>query len=145
MVVQTHRDPVKWLPSVCSLCWTGRGALNEEEDKVAFGRALLDLWDRAAHEMMRARARQGASRFYDVHFLDVVFDPVAAIERIYDHFEIPYSDAADRAIRAFREANPPGKHGSHSYTLEEFGLDAGEIRERFADYIDAYGIRSETA
>ena len=54
------------------------------------------------------------------------------------------TDEADRAIRAFRAENPQGKHGAHSYTLEEFGLDAGEIRERFADYIELYGIESET-
>jgi hypothetical protein len=143
-VVQTHRDPVKWLPSVCSLCWSGRASLNEGEDKVAFGRDTLNLWDRAVHRMMEARARQDASRFHDVHFLDAVLDPVAAIQEIYERFSLPYTDDADRAIRAFRADNPPGKHGSHSYTLDEFGLNAGEIRERFVDYIEAYGIRSET-
>ncbi len=144
MVVQTHRDPVKWLPSVCSLCWSGRESLNVGEDKRAFGQDVLNLWDRAAHRMMAARARYDPSRFHDVHFLDVIPDPVAAIQRIYERFSLPYTDATDRAIRAFRADNPPGKRGSHAYTLEEFGLEAGLIRERFRDYIEEYGVESET-
>ena len=68
---------------------------------------------------------------------------MASIRDIYRHFDLHYDEAADAAIRAFRSQNPPGKHGAHSYTLEEWGLEAGEIRERFADYCELYGVESE--
>ncbi len=39
-IIQTHRDPpVSLIPSVCSLCWTARGALNENMDQAGFGRS----------------------------------------------------------------------------------------------------------
>ena len=55
-------------------------------------------------------------------------------------FGIEYSEAADRAMRSFRDQNPRGKHGDHSYTLADWGLDAGEIRERFRPYTNAYDV-----
>jgi hypothetical protein len=45
-------------------------------------------------------------------------------------------------MRAFREQNPPGKHGAHHYSLDDWDLDAGEIGERFAPYIEAFDLAS---
>ena len=33
-----------------------------------------------------------------------------------------------------------GKHGSHDYKLEEFGLTEQQVLDRFANYIDTYHI-----
>ena len=39
-------------------------------------------------------------------------------------------------------SHPRGKNGRVVYDLEgDFGLDADELRERFAFYTDAFGIR----
>ena len=43
-------------------------------------------------------------------------------------------------MQATLDNNPQGKHGKHSYSLEEFGLTADQIKERFADYIAKYGL-----
>jgi hypothetical protein len=48
-------------------------------------------------------------------------------------------------MRAWIAANPQGKHGGHKYTLPEFGLVEGEIRERFARYADRFGVEAEPA
>ena len=61
------------------------------------------------------------------------------IHRWYAHFDLPYTDEEDAAIRRFRAENPKGKHGQHHYTLDEYGLDEDEVRERFRRYTDAYG------
>jgi hypothetical protein len=37
--------------------------------------------------------------------------------------------------------NPRGKHGSHSYQVEDFGMTLGEIRERFESYCSTYGVQ----
>jgi len=36
--------------------------------------------------------------------------------------------------------NPRGKHGSHRYHLEDFGVTLGQIRARFEGYCSAYEI-----
>jgi hypothetical protein len=41
-------------------------------------------------------------------------------------------------MQAFRAANPRGRHGEHAYRPEDYGLSAGQIRDRFAEYLEAY-------
>jgi hypothetical protein len=141
LIVQTHRDPVEVIPSVCSLCWSSRSEINVGTDVHSFGRSTLDLWERAIRNMMKTRARHDSRQFFDLSFEHFVNDPVAAIREIYEAFGIEYSPAADASIRSFREANPRAKHGEHSYTVEEWGLDASEIAERFAEYAEAHDVR----
>jgi len=141
LIVQTHRDPVEVIPSVCSLCWSSRSAINIGTDIRSFGRSTLDLWERAIRNMMNARAGRDPRQFFDLSFESFVADPVAAIREIYEAFGIDDSAEADARIRSFREANPRARHGEHRYTVEEWGLDAGEIVERFAEYAEAHDVR----
>jgi Ni/Co efflux regulator RcnB len=143
IVVQTHRDPVTLIPSVCSLCWAARGALNQGTDPSVFGASTLVLWERGIDAMMQARARHPATPFYDLAFDRFLADPIAAIAGIYDHFGLTFSAEAEAAMRRFRDERPKGRHGTHRYDLSDWGLDADEIRARFRDYTRAYDVRPE--
>lgn len=140
MIVHTHRDPVSVIPSTCSLCWSARGPLNESTDVAAFGRSTLELWARAIDNTLAARAEAPASQFYDLKFEDFQRDPVLAIHDIYTYFGLPLSDETEAAFRNFREANPQGKHGEHTYSLDDWGLSESAIRERFSDYIERFDL-----
>ena len=50
---------------------------------------------------------------------------------------------ADRRVR--RRPPASGEFGAHRYDVAEFGLDAGELAERFAGYVDRYAIPREHA
>ena len=43
-------------------------------------------------------------------------------------------------MRRFLAANPKDKHGRHEYTLEEFGLDRDQERQRYAWYRERFGL-----
>ena len=143
-IVQTHRDPVSLIPSVCSLCWSSRGALNAGTDPVAFGASTLDLWHRGIEDMMAARARHPEAKVHDLAFDRFVGDPIAAIAEIHDAFELDFTAEAEASMRAFREARPKGRHGEHRYALDDWGLDADAIRDRFAEYTRTYDVTPET-
>ncbi|MEE2677368.1 MAG: sulfotransferase [Myxococcota bacterium] len=143
-VIQTHRDPVRAIASVCSLCWAARQPLNENPDPAAFGRATLDLWERAVLGAVAARTKHDPAQFFDLPFGAFQSDPLAAIEAIYAHFGIAYSEAAETAMRRFRTENPRDKHGAHHYDVETWGLDPDEIRERFQAYVEAFDVPSES-
>ena len=143
--IHTHRDPVRVIPSVCSLCWAARAPLNRGEDKASFGRSTLLLWERAILGALEVRRNQPAECFYDLGFDRFKRDPLAAIEGAYGHFGIELDPGARDTMKTFRAANPPEQHGAHRYTLEEWGLREGEIRERFAGYMRAFDIAEETA
>ena len=62
-------------------------------------------------------------------------DPVGMVRRIHEHFDWPWSEAAERSIHEWSQGNRQHQHGVHEYSAEEYGLSEGRIEERFADYI----------
>jgi len=52
--------------------------------------------------------------------------------------------AAEAQINGFLAANRRGKHGQVQYDLAgDFGIDIGELRERFEFYYERFAVRKE--
>ncbi|MBW2274731.1 MAG: sulfotransferase [Deltaproteobacteria bacterium] len=143
-IVHTHRDPLAVMPSLASLSYTLRGLSSDAVDPLRVGRQQAELWDEHLRRAMRARDALDGRReqFYDVHFEDVLKDPIEVVTRIYDYFGIALAVEARRSMEAFLSKNPRGKRGAHSYSLEDFGLENERSGKRFADYCERFGIES---
>ncbi len=142
-IVQTHRDPVKVLPSICSLVTGWRSLYEGSADAKAIGAWQLEMYASMIDHAMDVRARNNPAQFYDFSFRELIADPVGAIEQMYAYFGIAASPEASSQMRAWIAANPQGKHGGHNYTLEQFGLAEGEIRERFERYANRFRVEAE--
>jgi hypothetical protein len=81
--------------------------------------------------------------FYDMHFSDFVADQFAVVTDIYAALSLPMTDEGASRMQAFIADNPKGKHGAHSYTPEEFGIDPAVIRRDFAAYIEQQDLAPE--
>jgi hypothetical protein len=75
----------------------------------------------------------------------VVGDLLRTIETIYASCDREFDDRARNAVAACVSANPKGQFGTHGYRLEDFGLHADAFRERFAGYVERYGIPAEAS
>jgi hypothetical protein len=140
-VVQTHRDPAKAIPSLCSVLGFARGII--EGDKVdleEIGARELNNWSIAAQRSLDARARLEPAQFIDVMHADFHADPLTVVKRIYTSFGFRLDGATESRMRDWIAANPAGKLGDHRYTLEQFGLSRAAIRESFAAYDARYGF-----
>jgi Sulfotransferase family len=144
-LVFVHRDPLAVLLSVARLTETLRRPFTRSTDKAEIGRRDSDRW-LAATELMIAAAQQQrfAEPILHVHYLDLVKDPVGTVAALYRHFgDTLQPDAAARIGRLI-EAKPNGGYRAHGSRLEEYGLDAGLERERYARYMAQFGIRPES-
>jgi hypothetical protein len=142
-IILTHRDPLKVLASCASFTEVLRGAFTDHIDKEALGLEVRRRWEAGAQLAVNWRQERTDRRFLDVHYLDLVRDPMTMVRRIYDHFEMELTPAAIQAMTGFLAANPQGKRGVHRYCLEEFGMEPEEERRRFQFYTDFFGIESE--
>jgi hypothetical protein len=140
-IVQTHRDPASVLPSICSLVAGWRSLYEGRVDAHAIGRQQLDLYAQMIETGLAVRARSPSAQFFDLDFREVLADPIAAVRRSYDHFGFEWTPAGESAMRSWHEQNPQGKHGEHRYSASEYGLDASEMDERFAGYVDRFGLK----
>jgi hypothetical protein len=142
MIVQTHRDPLDVLASVSSLNCVLRGAASDDIDPHEIGRQQVDYWSRTLQTGMQQRegAVGQAAQFCDVHFPDLLADPLACVRRVYEHFGLELSREAEERMSRFLEDNKRDKHGTHRYTLETFGIDPERDGRGFDDYCERYGV-----
>lgn len=144
-VVHTHRDPLKSVPSTISLMATlqwmrsNHTLVDVAAPATAHGfAAMLDT-------VMRQRA-EGVipnERIIDVRYHDLMTDPIGTLRSVYERIGAEFTDEVRQRVLAYLAAKPKGTHGAHEYSLAEFGLDATELRHRFADYQAAHGIPDE--
>jgi hypothetical protein len=141
--VMTHRDPAEVIPSVCSLVAGWRGIHEGVLDPEAIGREQLELYAGWVENALRVRRELGEARFVDLHFHELVKDPIAAVGRLYDRFDRTLGAEAERAMADWYREHPPGRHGGHRYRAEDYGLDREAILERFAGYTSAFDVVTE--
>jgi hypothetical protein len=148
-VVQTHRDPLKAIPSACSLTQTlwnrwpsiwSRIPAVSRLSRYALGRGSVEDWARILKRSDRARETSDTLQFYDVHYDDLVQDPVGTVRAIYGHFGLKYDDLFERRMHEWLKENPHGKHGEHRYSLGQFGLKREDVMDRFSRYCERYKI-----
>jgi hypothetical protein len=140
-IVWSHRDPLLCVASICSMTHALMSPLAEVE-KAWLGPVVMDFYASSLERGLAARDGCEPERFVDVTHDDFVADPIGVVERIHGSFGLPLGEAARSAMAQHVRANPKGKHGSHEYALEDYGLDPQRVRDRFAAYIDRYGIAS---
>ena len=83
------------------------------------------------------------SQFVDLHFREVLADPVGSLQKAFSALDLPLSDTAVEQMNAWQESHQPERHGTHQYSAEEYGLDPEELSDAFREYRDQYGIPSE--
>jgi hypothetical protein len=143
--VHTHRDPAKFVASVANLMATLRFLRSDAVDPPSFGPAMSFAFRFMLEHTIELR-RSGVipeDRIADVHFADLMADPVAAIRRAHDHLGLPFADGYGTAITDYLAAKPRGKHGVHRYDPAALGIDQAGIRAEYAAYMDFYGIEPE--
>jgi hypothetical protein len=144
-IVQTHRDPLKVVPSACSLLATMRGVMSDRLDLHRIGRNFVQSQPGMLARVDQVRETADTAQFFDVHFNELMQDPIGAVRRIYEYFDLPYTDVFECRMQKWLTENHRGKHGRHRYSLEQFGLEPGQVRERFADYCRRYGVEPDGA
>ncbi len=85
----------------------------------------------------------GDAQFYDLHYRDLVADPVRAVDGIYRHFGETLSPDATTRMQQHLASHPKGRHGAHAYTLADFGLREPDVRDRFAAYCERFDVEEE--
>ena len=139
-IVQTHRDPVKAMPSICSLIMMVRKLYVPGANPLDDGPRENRLWSIAAKRAMAAHDRH-PENFHDVFMADFVEDPIAVIRGIYRRFDLTLNPEVEEAMRKWLDEHAEAKPGFHRYKAEDFGLTDDAIRKEFADYIERYHPR----
>lgn len=134
-VVHMHRDPRETIPSGVSLNTTLHAMHSDRVDSHRIGAEWLNRMGWTNDRAMGTRARWAGepARCTDIEFGDAVADPIGQVSRVYDAIGVPFTGAAEAAMRRWLQRRPP-EPGRPPYAPSDYGLDEQRIDERFADY-----------
>ena len=138
-----HRDPVETLSSVCSLYAYTRSIFSSDVDAFDLGAELSGSYLMNRLESAVASVdRLAEGRVAHVRAPDLSRDAVRAISQAYQTLGFTLGDEARRAMRGYLDEKKANRGPRHVHTVEGFGLDADEIRERFDDYCQRFDLAS---
>jgi hypothetical protein len=145
MIVQTHRDPIRVIPSVANLEYTMRLVSSDHVDAASIGRQMMNVWSKLLNQGMAARAAhpEREERILDLSMREVVGDPIGCIEKIYRHFDLDFSEEARDRMKHYLAVHPKDKFGVHRYSLEAFGLEEEAVSTAFKNYRERFDIEAE--
>ena len=140
MIVHAHRDPLEVIGSLCSLYATLRRGFSDhvpvQEQAAADARYTADVIDIALK--YRREHPEDEKRFCDIAFRDFIGDQTGTLARIYDYFGLDLTHEARAAMQTYLDSRPRDKYGTHSYSLDQFGLTAQGLEPLFADYLQRF-------
>jgi hypothetical protein len=137
-IVVTMRSPHETIPSLLKLMKVGYTLRGWDEPRTA--RSLRVLAEQSFHTYrhpLEVLAKHPETRHAIVDYRDLVAEPKRTVEAVYEALGLPRT--AGYAALLDEEQKRARKHESgHSYSLAEFGLDAGAIERELAELFERY-------
>ena len=135
-VIQTHRDPLKTVPSFCSMCSNLFEPLTNSYDKNEIGHHWAHKLAKVLNHCMEV-SNLNKENFLNLEFKKMIKNPILEMEEVYNFIDEDFTDQAENAMNAWKEENQH-EMGTHQYSLEEFGLESSFIDSYFSEYINQY-------
>jgi len=133
-IVFVHRDPLKVLPSVAKLTEILRQPFTSEQDKPEIGAQVTDT---------NGGVLGAGGTICHIHYRDLTADPLGAINRLYQHFDMDLGTDAAAAMTVEMNRAKRGGYGRNVYRFNDHGLDARGERSFFATYMKRFGVAEE--
>lgn len=144
--VMTHRDPVQTLSSLCKLTLMLRGERSDTVDAKEIGRQMRYFVRKHIDGIMDfADTPLGHERIVHVDYYRLTEDPASVLADVYDDLGMTMPTEVHSGVIEWHRRNPKGKRGRNDYSIQAFGLDAGEVAEEYGDYIARFDIPREGA
>lgn len=146
-LIWAHRDPYKATGSLANMWKLPKGmCLNPDAvDLHAMGRDAAYQMAFHVDRPLQARKRIGDDRFFDVHYDEMMADPIALMRRIYDWAGDPLTPEVEARMLTWLDEHPQDHYGVNRYTLDEYGLSVDALAPVFAEYLEAFDIALDVA
>jgi hypothetical protein len=136
-IIMTHRTPTSAVPSYASMVASMTAQYSSAADPKQIGPYWSKRFAASLQQFDEVRARR-PERFIDVPFKSTVAEPLETVRSVMTQLALPIGPEDELAFGDYLEINRQEKHGSHSYTAEDFGLSTEQLTTDFAFYERAY-------
>jgi hypothetical protein len=142
-IVWAHRDPFKSTASFLRLNYLSRAATGADIDVgLTVGNVLRQLKEHVDRPLATKR-RIGDDRFFDLHYADLMRDPIAVMRSLYDWAGDELTASTERSMLDWLDAHPPDRHGLAPYSLEGSGVSRSDLEPIFDEYLSVFDVELE--
>jgi Sulfotransferase family len=142
-IVWAHRDPFKSTASFLRLNYLSRAVLGADVDLEVIVPNVLRQLKEHVDRPLAARRRIGDDRFFDLHYADLMRDPVAVMRSLYDWAGDDLTASTEQAMRDWLKAHPQDRHGVAPYSLDGSGATRSDLEPIFNEYLSVFSIELE--
>ena len=137
--IVTHRHPEQTMASTCFLLCGTRELYSDTDFTPVAAEMILHNFGAALEGHLAWRAAYPAEKVLDLRFDEIVSDETGVTRAVYDWLGVPFTDEAERNLRAWSEMDSQRGHRRSSATLDAYGLQPETVNETFSAYIERYG------
>jgi hypothetical protein len=134
LFLHTHRDPYTCAASYASLNLAFRGIYMRQIDTLELGAQVMGALSSSVTAFMRQQDRIPRDQVINIRYEDLVGDPLATVQQIYERFGLPHREQAFSRIRRYLVEQSKRK-SKHRYSAADFGITHDEVNRIFADYL----------
>lgn len=134
LIVQTHREPLKTMPSHCSMITPLYGIYSDDYDAKAVGRFTCMRWAQMTNDVIDLREKIGDDRFIDIQYEDLTADAMGVMRAVFERMGQVMRPLDEAAMEQWLIDNKRDKWAPHIYDLESHGLSEEIIKSDFARY-----------
>jgi hypothetical protein len=142
-VIWTHRDPFTAAGSLMSIISLSHMAHMGRIDTEWLAEDYP--WQAAEHanRIMDFRDKYGEDKIIDVHYADLVDDPVGETRKLYAKLGDEWTAEAEAGVHKWVDDNPQNKFGKHEYKLAQYGVTKKQLEPLFERYLSRYDVARE--
>jgi hypothetical protein len=144
-IVWAHRDPFKVTGSYLSMNELSRGQLVPDPDVARFVPSVLQQLRAHVERPLRARRRIGHDRFFDLHYAELLRDPIGQMRALYAWAGDDLTPAVEHAMVLWLGRNPQDRFGKRPYSLDAYGVTKSDLEPIFGEYLSTFDIEIEGA
>jgi hypothetical protein len=142
-IVWAHRDPFKSTASFLRLNYLSRAVLGADVDVEEIVPNVLRQLRAHIDRPLDARRRIGDDRFFDLHYADLIRDPIKVMRSLYDWAGDDLSQSTEQAMADWLQRNPQDRFGVQPYSLDGSGVTRADLEPVFAEYLSTFDVELE--
>lgn len=141
--IHTYRDPLKVIPSFCSMVFQSRRIFSDKVDAQELSKHWLRKNSYMMNDALKFWKEQAAKNVLHVSYYDMMNDFHGEMKKIYSFVGLPYSQEIEDSLTQHNAINKQNKYGVHQYQVQDFGLSHQEIDDHFSLYRQTFSIPYE--
>ncbi|MFN8531830.1 MAG: sulfotransferase [Anaerolineae bacterium] len=139
-VIWCHRGISHVFASWVSYMALSRKFVLRTVDPKQVARDWLRIWDAGLKAAQQTRDRRPKQQFFDMDYDALVADPLEMVRKIYKHFGMDLSTAAEIKMKDWLERDRQREKIGHRYTLDQFGMTTKDLEDTFGAYVKQYDV-----